>query len=265
MSLYVARDNPNLDMLKTLVIKGADLFECSKYGTNALQFACQNNPNPDIISYLVSKGFSVSKTDDRGRTPCMLASQRNNVQVLEKVIKLGGNIRESNDCWSCLFYAVRNNQSIDMIKFLLSKLPKQYINDFDCRHRTPLMYAIEYCEDTEIVKLLLKVGADPTVSDQNGWTSLHWAIIYDSRHQEMLPIFLSNYQFSTNTTEKWFGLNLFEFACRKSMKTGSLEILESYGIVPKDLIKCMNIATDRSSDSSPQIIDFLSVSYKKTK
>lgn len=253
--LYVARDNPDLNMLDTLVKNGAHLFARSKYGTNALQFAAHNNPNPSIVSYLVHRGFSLSETDDRWSTPCMLASQNNNVQVLKRLIELGGDILEIKHGWSCLFHATRYNQSIEMLEFLVSELPKSYINSTDLRHRVPLIYAIEYCEDLKITKLLLNNGADPTIPDQNGWTSLHWALIYDDKNEEIIPFLLSHYKFPTTTNETWYGLNLFDFACRKVKNPKTLKLLLSHGIEPNNIPTCIDIARNRFN--SANLVEFL--------
>lgn len=243
--LYVARDNPNIEMLKLLINNGADLFTRSKYGTNALQFAAMGNPNPEMITFLLKNGFSISDTDEHGNNICMLAAKSNSVPVLEKIIRLGGNLLSISDGWNCLFFAVCYNQKIQMVQFLLSKIPKYYINHGDSKLRTPLMYSLRFCDDIKIAMALLQNGADPTIADKHGWNSLHFALYDDANCFEIVEYLLSVYKFDAYSLESLYNLPIFEFACRNSVMPETINLLIDYKIFPSNKTVCLELASSR--------------------
>ena len=48
--------------------------------------------------------------------------------------------------------------------------------------QTVLMYAIMSHTDKDIISLLLKAGADPTLTDECGYTVLHHAVLRKDLH-----------------------------------------------------------------------------------
>lgn len=242
--LHAVAENPNIEIIKTLINNGANIYHRSKYNTSAMQFACMKNPNPDIITLLKQNGMSLSERDDRNRSLCMLATRSNNIRIIQRLKQYGASLTEINSDWSCLFYAAREGQKIEVVRYLLSELPRSYINAQDNRKRTPLMYAIEYCS-YEVAELLLNAGAIPTISDQNGWTALHWTLAYDEEKYRLLQKELGKYTYSDQEPEKLYGLTIFEFACSKSRRVESLQILYENGIRPKNLLTCLGLAAQR--------------------
>jgi len=245
--LYVSRDCNNLDTLKILVKYGADINVVSKYNTNAIQFASMKNPNPDILRYLIQLGFRTDVRDD-GKSLLMLAARTNsNPAILRMLIEYGCNIFEYNRDWDCLFYALESGQNIEVVKFILDQAYSQRffrfrsldINHPDHRRRTALMYALEYCQDDSVAKLIMKKGADPRLADQNGWTSLHFAMIYKSN--EIIGLILEKYDFK-DSVESLYYLSVFEFACKKAQDPTILPILFHHGLKPVHFEKCLSLA-----------------------
>ena len=256
--LYASRDCNNLATLKILVKYGADINVVSKYNTNAIQFASMKNPNPDILRYLIQLGFRTDVRDD-GKSLLMLAARTNsNPAVLKTLIEYGCNIFEYNRDWDCLFYALQSGQNIEVVKFILGQAYSQRffrfrsldINHSDHRRRTALMYALEYCQDDSVASMILKKGADPRLADQNGWTSLHFAMIY--KGNEIISLILQKYKFE-DSVEQLYYLSVFEFACKKAQDPNILQTLFHHGLKPVDYEKSLSLAYESRYGSEEKI------------
>lgn len=71
-----------------------------------------------------------------------------------------------------LLWAASENK-FDLVKTILAKYP-EYINAVDADGYSPLHKAC-YNDNVEMVKFLLKLGADPNLKTEYGWTPLHSA------------------------------------------------------------------------------------------
>eukprot|EP01112_Ceratiomyxa_fruticulosa_P013194 TRINITY_DN3695_c0_g1_i2.p1 TRINITY_DN3695_c0_g1~~TRINITY_DN3695_c0_g1_i2.p1 ORF type:complete len:733 (+),score=150.04 TRINITY_DN3695_c0_g1_i2:250-2448(+) len=151
--VHIAAIRNNIEALKTL-------FECnssinldttSKFGTSPLQEACFLG-NVEVVKYLLSRGASVELRDNDGLTP--LHSACSVRQQTEK-----GEISKIED-------------RLAIIRLLHEAGAN--INGLDRSNSTPLhTTAFRGEEGFEIAKVLLELGANPTLENIQKWTPLH--------------------------------------------------------------------------------------------
>lgn len=128
-----------------------------------------HNQNPRVIKYapfLLQAGVSPNVKGPSGNTPLLdvmyLRETKAAVTFIECVNQFGADANYFNREGICpLFKAVALDQPI-LLKALL-KNPTLNVNLPNMFYLTPLFYATANAKNLEIVELLLKAGADPTV------------------------------------------------------------------------------------------------------
>ena len=120
----------------------------------------------------------VDRRDATGTTPLMSAALFCKLESVKNLIGKGANpCLENNDGHNSLHCAVSGGDP-DIIELLLSNGP-----DIDSRTgegSTPLIIA-SFTGNVDAAKYLLEKGADPSLQDNYGWNSLHFASQFDDR------------------------------------------------------------------------------------
>jgi ankyrin repeat protein len=202
--LHVAAMEGHVDIVKYLIANKIDIDKLDNNGCSAFVIACGqgfyeiikilwesgcslyiNEIKPlhlaaargqnDIIELLINIGFDINKKDNGdgvGYTPIHWAVKENKLSTVELLHKNGANleileedgftplsIAAAEGYIKIVNYFVKNNVDVDKTE--------------DC---TPLCMASVYGYD-EIVNLLIKSGAEVDYVDNDGKTSLYYAII----------------------------------------------------------------------------------------
>ena len=128
------------DTLQELINHGADIDAKSNDGTTALLCACRTGQSESVL-FLLEAGADVKIAKPDGNTSLHTAVYGNcNGEALQKIIQLGVNVN-----------AINNNGQTALIRAC-------------------------YTAQAESVTVLLKNKADPNISDDEGYTSLHAAV-----------------------------------------------------------------------------------------
>ena len=139
-------------------------------GRTPLHFAAHNN-NVDLVKFLLEHEANTDVSDNDGHTPLHMAVKNHRYDNIELLLKHGANINSSGKPggmkWTPLHSAITCDA--EMMKFLLRKGANS--NAKDWVSRTPLHWAVDsgYSEKVEI---LLKSGANIKVKDKDGATAL---------------------------------------------------------------------------------------------
>ena len=199
---YAAAFNPNLQLIKFLLDKGFDFHKKRKNGRNAV-FDATRNENIEVIKYLVSRGANLKEIDDygcttlvhalvyydydkkinenylelakyliengvdvnaktiEGDTALMLAvAYVSDPEYIELLINSGADINAVNkrgiDCLKLAVSNITNVRIIDVIKLLINKGVS--LNKIYDRGNTITHYAVEN-PISEIMQLLIDNGA----------------------------------------------------------------------------------------------------------
>jgi uncharacterized protein len=162
--------------IKLLLKDGADVnakrgeFE----GDTALHFAAFQLM-PKLVELLIANGASLDAIDKNGLTPLMNACSRGGVkggQIALKLIEAGANVsyvRES-DGQTALKFAVGNfvskSCSANVVQAVIDN--GAMVDGPPATEQTPLMIAAR-TNNTEIIELLLKNGANPKIECRLPW------------------------------------------------------------------------------------------------
>lgn len=152
--IHLIKKNSNKDKLiinkiKLLLAKGAKINQYS-YGT-ALTEAVNEN-NIDIVKFLVSKGADVNSTDSCDRSSLIIAIERNNLDMVKFLISNKANIYFKDiSKKDCLMIALEKKNK-EIINLFLNK--NIDINYTDKNGKSLIKYVLDYCSITKDYDIL---------------------------------------------------------------------------------------------------------------
>ncbi|XP_030749052.1 serine/threonine-protein phosphatase 6 regulatory ankyrin repeat subunit A-like isoform X1 [Sitophilus oryzae] len=191
---------------KTLIDRGAYIDCADKNGSTPLHIAAQYGH--DILSNtLLSVGASPTKKGYEGRTPLHMCCLSGYVECCRKFLQTGVDLNEKDDSGRTPSHCAAYKGSIECLDLLTSngadfklkdnfdRLPLHYaaaqghfqcvftlvgigspINDRDIEGCTPLHLAAAYDHQAKCVEYLLSHKADTKITDNKGFSALHYAI-----------------------------------------------------------------------------------------
>eukprot|EP00756_Hemistasia_phaeocysticola_P017002 Hpha_TRINITY_DN15513_c3_g2::TRINITY_DN15513_c3_g2_i3::g.107558::m.107558 len=122
--------------------------------------------NVEELKLLIDRGADVNEADERGRTPCFAAAARNRNEALILLIDHGADINKSAVDGRTPCFAAAARGSTSTLRLLIENGAD--INKPDLVGRTPCIAAAG-CS-TAVLRLLLHHGADVNKADVNGRT-----------------------------------------------------------------------------------------------
>lgn len=168
----------NLEEMKVLVEKGADIFSLDEYDESLLGVVVKIENAEECIIYLLDNGFDINSQENYlSRTALIIACSYSNPNNVGLLLKEGADpnlVDENGD--SALTQAAAIG-CLECIKLLIS----YGVNINEIRQgRTPLMVALYNQNDNlEMVNFLLENGAD--INAEGGYGTALWtAISYEN-------------------------------------------------------------------------------------
>lgn len=166
---FSAIKQDNAGKVKELLTKGFDANTIDPKGQTGLHLALLDSA-PKVAAALVEwPKTDVNRLNGKDESVMMLAALRGNKEVVERLIKKGGDVNKTG--WTPLHYAASSGQ-LAIISLLLEN--NAYIDAESPNGTTPLMMAAMY-GTSDAVDLLLQEGADSAAKNQQGLTALDFA------------------------------------------------------------------------------------------
>ena len=155
-SLSIACIFGNTETVKLLIAAGAYVNEIDDHGTSTIGHA-SNIGHLEIVMILIAAGAKVNTTAYDGITPLHIASIRRHVEVIKVLIEAGASVNQAdhNGCTS-LYHAVDTTT-----RSIRTKNTDEATDDTARRRKL------------KVLNVLLKAGADGTISSYDGTTPLN--------------------------------------------------------------------------------------------
>ena len=187
--IYSCMYTDNVEVLKYLVNElKIDVHRRNKQGNNGLLIACKDNPTLDIIRYLVDGlNFSLNAVNDSGLNALLLACMRNkNPNVVKYLVDQGIPLTYStpHQMDGFLYACMRNNNTC-MIDYLVNDCGVD-IEIRDIFGNTGFMLACKQNNSLDIVKHLVKLGANTNVHNYSSVNSFILACVYNANNTNII-------------------------------------------------------------------------------
>lgn len=174
--LTLAAQEGHEAVVQALVQHGADVNRLDKKGRGALHLATQLNDLETVDILLKHKANPRRYDDYNGTTPLHIACERGYSQIVEKLLDSGADSNENERTFPPIIYAVLYKHP-ECVKVLLNHGAKTNVTD--ARGNTALHIAVTN-KDVEIVKMLLEYDADPYAKTRDDDTLVCLASLTDS-------------------------------------------------------------------------------------
>ena len=163
-----------MDSVKVLLGAGADPAIADEEGFSCVHAAIDGRCSKDILQALIIHGAQISAKRKDGTNALLRACTTGQSESVQFLLEAGADVNiASPNGNTCLHEAVYGYCSGKTLQAII-----QYglnANTLSKTSKTALIVAC-YKTQAESVKFLLQNGADPNISDANGYTSLHAAV-----------------------------------------------------------------------------------------
>ena len=170
-ALNHAAQRGDVEMLKSLLEKGADVFAVDCASKTPLHYAAQNG-HIKISESLFDKYADVRAVDNFGQTPLHCAAQNGHIDISNSLLDNGADVLAVDNDGRTPLHCAAQEGYVEMSNSLLDKGADIFI--VDKKGRTPLHYAAQEGH-INMTNSLLDKGVDVLAVDNDGQTPLHYA------------------------------------------------------------------------------------------
>lgn len=169
---FTAVKRDNVSALLPLLLRGFDVNTPDEKGQHALHVALRADAL-EVAQYLSSlTGVNVNALNPQNESPLMIAVLRGHAGVAKTLLAKGADANKPG--WAPLHYAATHAGPGARAQVELLLENHAYIDAESPNGTTPLMMAAQYGEP-DVVRLLLKEGADARLRNQQQLTALDFA------------------------------------------------------------------------------------------
>ena len=168
--LHIATANNQLKIVDCLIKNGANVNECTEYGSPLHTSVRENNSK--ITEMLLSNGADANAQNDWGQTPLHMISYRSSPEVVSILLKNGANPKATDDEGRTPLHRGKN---AEIAKILIDSGVN--VNQADNQGFNALHWAATHREivDEPTILFLLEHGASTTALNNDGLTPLEMA------------------------------------------------------------------------------------------
>jgi hypothetical protein len=152
----------SIEIIKTLLAKGADIYWQTLYKENVLHVAVIRKTSVEVIRVLVEKGSDVNSQDYYGYTPLMKAViHKNNLLTIKYLLEKGADINARNDLgYTPVMIALQARvlEAFTIFKNYYVDLTVVAKDGKSCRDIAYKIY--KSSDNSEIKEILLSLGFD---------------------------------------------------------------------------------------------------------
>jgi ankyrin repeat protein len=189
-ALFAAIEANRTGVAQRLIERGADVTLTGRSGVSPVAAAAYVGSDA-LVDALLARGADARAPDATGKPPIVYAAAGARINVVTRLLARGVDInaRYPNDLtllmWACgPDESVPDGNATELIAYLLDA--GAHVDDRDDRGRTALMIAAE-AGRAEIVELLLKRGADPSLRDKAGHRAADLTVLTALRERLAVP------------------------------------------------------------------------------
>jgi len=170
------RKNQNsVDLFKYLERIGVNLKTLNDKNENVLHYLTKRSKDTVLLSFFIQKDLDINHEDKNGKTPISNAIERNNISIIEFLLKQeNGFLNYKDSKGNNLFHLAAEAQNIKSVSLLI-KYKLEKINILNNDGLSPLHIACMKGKDDQLIKYLISIGADKEIKTEFGETAFDLA------------------------------------------------------------------------------------------
>lgn len=174
--LVIAAERGEIVTVRKLLAEGARINWRDHRGRNALLAATWRN-QVEVARLLIQEGADVNSKDLIQDTPFLVAGAEGRVEILKMALGAGADLKDTNRFGGTALIPAAHRGHVEAVKLLVAtKINKDHVNNYGW---TALMEAVVLGDGgpahTEIVRILVGAGANPSIPDRDRITPLEHA------------------------------------------------------------------------------------------
>lgn len=173
---FAAAKSNNIKELKQAVASGVNIESKDRQGRTALLVATRENAIKSA-QFLIDTGADVNAKDNLQDSPYLYAGAEGRLEILKMTLISGADLKSINRYGGTALTPAAHHGHIDVVKLLLTTTID--INQVNFLGWTALLEAVILGDGgityQQIVRLLLKAGADKTITDSDDVSALQHA------------------------------------------------------------------------------------------
>ncbi|MBR1600745.1 MAG: ankyrin repeat domain-containing protein [Alphaproteobacteria bacterium] len=181
------------DMVKFLLLNGADLAEKDNEGNDILLYAIISESPFDMIENIVKSGGNVNTRNNLEQTPITVALTQKNTDLVKFLISAGAETQKMTDGENILFYSYNKKVPQEILKNLLENGAD--INSTDAEGNNLLLKSL-INNDEQTALFALKNNADINQKNNEGETAVSYILFNKVSPQISEEIFNRDYNFN---------------------------------------------------------------------
>lgn len=178
------------DMVKFLLLNGANLKETDSDGNDILLYSIVSDSPIEMIENIIKSGGDVNTVNKLGQTPITVALAQKNADLVKLLILAGADINNIPDGQNILHFAYSKKAPIELMEALIDSGIS--INSTDTEGNNLLLKALKN-NDEQTALFALENGADINQRDNEGETPVSYVLFNKVAPQVKDTIFSLEY------------------------------------------------------------------------
>ena len=197
-TLMIACQMANADAINILLNAGADPMLSDINGATWIHHAVETGCSKEVLQAIIDHGADVNAANMQNWTALMTACAKSNADAINVLLKAGADPNIANvNGETCLYCAVRGACNREVLQVIID-----HGGDVNATNKNKETVLLKACRHRNIgaIKVLLNAGADPNIANDDGYTCLSYAVLYDCS-KEMFQAIIDHFG-DLNATNK---------------------------------------------------------------
>ncbi|XP_023317606.1 uncharacterized protein LOC111694286 [Trichogramma pretiosum] len=201
--LALSLKTKHMNVFEILLINGADPHRTDNAGFNILHYVCENEKYDILLTFFdimerQKREIHINARTKDGRTALMLSVIRQDKEMVNFLLKKKSLIHIKNNEGETILHIISktSEDNDEILKCIMNvmEMPVNFINEPD-RHSNTALHLACMLDCLIITKLLLSLGADPSLRNNEEHTIVHIISLHSPDDTELLQLVLSENQY----------------------------------------------------------------------
>ena len=174
-TLMMASEHGYLEIVQTLLRRGADVHKNTKYGDTALHLASQKG-HIEVVRPLLEAGAGadVRRLNEYGHSPISYACEGKHMEIFRALVEAGGDVDTPDSSAQTALHGASMYGFTEGVRYLVERGADVNKSSTSRAGDTPLTLASLWGK-VEVVRALVEAGADVNKRDSDGRSPLYYA------------------------------------------------------------------------------------------